>query len=202
MKPFLPLVLFTLAAALTPGGATALATAAGVNAGLVRSLPLLLGLALGMAGLSAAAAGGLAAVVAASPALGLMLKAAGTLYLLWLAWVIGRSSGGGSGSGSGGSAEPPLGFGQGVLLLWLNPKAWAMAFGAAGSFAGLTEEPGTLAVAFALAFGGAALVSMLLWCALGALLARALSAPWHWRVVNGTLAVLLVASILPLWLPL
>ncbi|MCA1940707.1 MAG: LysE family transporter, partial [Caenispirillum bisanense] len=103
---------------------------------------------------------------------------------------------------SGGSAAPPLGFGQGVLLLWLNPKAWAMAFGAAGSFAGLTEEPGTLAVAFALAFGGAALVSMLLWCALGALLARALSAPWHWRVVNGTLAVLLVASILPLWLPL
>lgn len=200
MKPFLPLVLFTLAAALTPGGATALATAAGVNAGLVRSLPLLLGLALGMAGLSAAAAGGLAAVVAASPALGLMLKAAGTLYLLWLAWVIGRRSGGGS--GSGGSAAPPLGFGQGVLLLWLNPKAWAMAFGAAGSFAGLTDEPGTLAVAFALAFGGAALVSMLLWCALGALLARALTAPWHWRVVNSTLAVLLVASILPLWLPL
>lgn len=200
MKPFLPLVLFTLAAALTPGGATALATAAGVNAGLVRSLPLLLGLALGMAGLAAAAAGGLAAVVAASPTLGLMLKAAGTLYLLWLAWMIGRSSGGGS--GSGGSAAPPLGFGQGVLLLWLNPKAWAMAFGAAGSFAGLTEEPGTLAVAFALAFGGAALVSMLLWCALGALLARALSAQWHWRVVNGTLAVLLVASILPLWLPL
>jgi hypothetical protein len=31
-------------------------------------------------------------------------------------------------------------------------------------------------------------------------MARLLSQPWHWRALNVTLAVLVVASIVPIWL--
>jgi hypothetical protein len=33
------------------------------------------------------------------------------------------------------------------------------------------------------------------------LLARLLGAPWQWRVLNGALGLLLVASIAPMWSP-
>ena len=38
-------------------------------------------------------------------------------------------------------------------------------------------------------------------CAAGMLLARLLGAAWQWRVLNGVLALLLVASIAPMWSP-
>ena len=50
-------------------------------------------------------------------------------------------------------------------------------------------------------FGLAAIISLALWCALGQLLARLISASWQWRAVNLLSAFLLAASIFPMWLP-
>jgi hypothetical protein len=50
-------------------------------------------------------------------------------------------------------------------------------------------------------FGLAAMVSLSLWCIPGRELARRLTAEWQWRVLNMLLAFLLVASIIPMWLP-
>ncbi|WP_198665266.1 hypothetical protein [Paraburkholderia kururiensis] len=50
------------------------------------------------------------------------MKAIDPVYLLWLAWCIARS---GSPNASAGPAQPVT-FVNGVLLLWLDPKSWAM----------------------------------------------------------------------------
>jgi threonine/homoserine/homoserine lactone efflux protein len=197
LDPLLPLVLFAAVATATPGGATTLATTSGAHFGFRRSLPLMTGIAAGLALMSATAALGLASLFLAVPPLQLALKATGTAYLLWLAWRI---------AGSGApqlhkSLARPTSFIGGMGLLWSNPKGWAMTSGAAMSFAALASSPWSLAVLLGIVFGLAAIISLALWCALGQLLARLLTADWHWRILNLLSAFLLAASIFPMWLP-
>lgn len=191
-----PLVLFALISTLSPGGATMLATASGAQFGFRRSVPLLAGIAVGLACLAAAAAAGLASLLLAAPSLQLAMKLAGSAYLVWLAWKIGR----------GGPPAPksdlavPTRFWGGACLLLLNPKGWAMALGAAASFVMLASGPLHLALLLGATFGLAAITSLSLWCVAGFLLARTLKADWQWRLLNGMLGALLAASILPMWL--
>lgn len=191
-----PLALFVAVSTGSPGGATTLATASGVNFGFRRSLPLIAGIAAGLASMAAAAAAGLASTLLAVPSLQLALKAGGSLYLLWLAWQLGRR---GPPHPSSAAARPST-FVVGVWMLWHNPKAWAMTVGAAASFAALADGPlrlGALLFAF---FGVAAALSLSLWCAAGLVLARLLRGDRGWRMVNGALGALLALSIVPIWL--
>ena len=195
IEPIFPLVLFALVSTITPGGATTLATASGAQFGFRRSVPLMAGIATGLATLAAAAAAGLAGLLLAAPSLQVAMRVAGTAYLLWLAWKIGRS----------GRPAPkadlarPTSFVGGACLLWLNPKGWAMALGAAASFGLLAEGPLRLALLLGVAFGLAAAVSLSLWCLAGLMLARLLRTERQWRLVNALLGLLLAVSILPMW---
>ena len=191
----IPVLLFVLVATFSPGGATTLATASGVQFGLRRSLPLLVGIAAGLTTLAVAAALGLAGVLFEIPHLDLVVRILGSVYLLWLAWTIGRNDAPGQTT-----LTEPRRFTTGVLLLWLNPKAWAITLSAAGAFATSVDGPGRLALLLGGAFAVGASLSQLLWCALGGAVARLLSQPWHWRALNVTLSVLVVASIVPIWL--
>lgn len=197
MEHFFPLILFAAVATVTPGGATTLATASGVHFGFRRSVPLMAGIAFGLASMAGAAAIGLASLLLAVPALQLAMKALGTLYLLWLAWRIGLS---GPPKLDKDMARPTS-FITGIWLLWVNPKGWAMTSGAALSFAALARSPEHLAFLLGMVFGAAALVSLSLWCIAGQFLARLLTADWHWRVTNVLLGLLLLLSIIPMWLP-
>jgi len=179
----------------TPGGATTLATASGAQFGFRRSVPLIAGIAVGLTSLAAAAAAGLAGLLLAVPSLQTAMRLAGSAYLLWLAWKI---------AGSGppnlrADMEVPTSFLGGACLLWLNPKGWAMALGAAASFAALASGPLQLAVLLGSTFGLAAAVSLSLWCLAGLLLARLLRTERQWRVLNAGLGLLLVISIVPMW---
>ena len=192
---FMSFVLFAVVATATPGGATALATASGVQFGFVRSIPLLVGIALGLACLAAAAASGLAALLQTLPALEFSVRLAGTAYLLWLAYRIANTGT----PGQSGSRVEPISLMGGMLLLLLNPKGWATALGAAASFAALAATPLGLAAIMGATFAAAAIMSLCLWCIGGALLAKTLRTELHWRLVNATLGLLLVISIVPMW---
>ncbi|WP_102960898.1 LysE family transporter [Mangrovicella endophytica] len=196
LEPFLPLLLFTAVATLSPGGASALVTASGAHFGYRRSLPLIAGIALGLASMGAAAAAGLGAVIEELPALQLAIKAVGSLYLAWLALQLAL---GGPPHLNRGTVRPTR-FAAGVWLVWHNPKGWAMTTGAAASFVALADGPGRLSAILGITFGVAAAISLTLWCIAGLLLARLLRRDWQWRVVNVALALLLLASIVPMWL--
>ena len=196
LEKLAPLLLFVLVAAITPGGATTLATASGARFGYRRSVPLIAGIAGGLVTLASASAIGLASLMLAVPSLQMAMKLIGTVYLLWLAWKIGRS---GPPNMTADLARP-TGFIGSACLLWLNPKAWAMTLGAAASFAAVASDPWHLAVLLGGAFGLAGTLSMSLWCLAGFILARLLRTTRQWRVLNITLALLLAASILPMWL--
>ncbi|WP_459858119.1 LysE family translocator [Dongia sp. agr-C8] len=191
------LATFAVIATASPGGATTLATASGMRFGLARSLPLLFGIAAGLASLVGVVAGGLGALVMSWPGLQLWLRLIGSAYLLWLAWTIGRR---GTPDNNGAARERPIRFGGGFLLLWSNPKGWTLAVGAAGANTALADDPVKLGLLLAAVFGAAAIGSLLLWCSGGQILARLLTTERQWRAVNIALALLLAASILPMWL--
>jgi threonine/homoserine/homoserine lactone efflux protein len=195
MTSLLPLLLFVAVATLTPGGATTLATASGARFGFRRSLPLVTGIAAALAMLAAVAALGLGGLLLAMPSLQTAVKALGSAYLLWLAWRIARSGPPNAGQGP----ARPVTLASGFLLLWLNPKSWAMTVGAAASFALVASSPQRLALLLGAAFGVAAALSLTLWCALGVLLARLFRTPRQWRILNLTMGLLLAASIVPTW---
>ncbi|WP_246792954.1 LysE family translocator [Burkholderia perseverans] len=195
MTSLLPLLLFVAVATLTPGGATTLATASGARFGFRRSLPLVTGIAAALAMLAAVAALGLGGLLLAMPSLQMAVKALGSAYLLWLAWRIARSGPPDAGQGP----ARPVTLANGFLLLWLNPKSWAMTVGAAASFALVASSPQRLALLLGAAFGVAAALSLTLWCALGVLLARLFRTPRQWRILNLTMGLLLAASIVPTW---
>ncbi|MDQ0938728.1 LysE family translocator [Streptomyces sp. V1I1] len=193
---FVSPLLFAVVATITPGGATTLVTASGAHFGFRRSVPLIAGIAIGLATLAAAAAAGLAGLLLAIPSLQLIVTLTGSAYLMRLAWRIGRS----------GPPSPPTNVPAptsligGMGLLWLNPKGWTMTLGAAASFTAVAGGPFHLAALLGTVFGFAAAVSLTLWCAAGLLLARMLRTNRHWRVLNTVLALLLIASIIPMWL--
>ncbi len=194
-ESLLPLMLFALVSTITPGGATTLATASGAHFGFRRSIPVMTGFAFGLGSMACAAAAGLGGVLMALPMLQIVMKALGTLYLIWLAVRIGRSG------------EPhharemtkPTGFVAGVWMLWHNPKGWAMTISAAASFAALATGPFRLAILLGSTFCLIAAFSLAIWCILGHMLARLLKTRWQWRAINIALAGLLVISIVPMW---
>ena len=191
-----PLLLFSIVATITPGGATTMVAASGAHFGFRRSLPLMTGIAAGMASMAAAAAAGLASALVALPSLQLLMKVVGSLYLLWLAWKISRAGAPRSMT----SAATPTTFIGGVWMLWHNPKGWAMTMGAAASFGALAAGPQQRAALLAMTFGVAALLSLILWCLAGQLLSRLLRNERQWRLLNIVLALLLTTSIAPMWI--
>ncbi|MBB3607864.1 LysE family translocator [Rhizobium sp. BK602] len=195
IESLLPLILFALVSTITPGGATTLATASGAHFGFRRSIPVMAGCAVGLGSIACAAAAGLGSLLMALPALQVVMKALGSLYLVWLAVRIGRSGP----PRIAGSVVKPTSFAAGVWMLWYNPKGWAMTVGAAASFAALASSPAVLAVLLGSTFCLVAAFSLAVWCALGRLLGRLLKAAWQWRVLNISLACLLVMSIIPMW---
>ena len=195
LHDYLPLFLFVIVSTITPGGATTLATASGAHFGYRRSLPYVAGIAVALASMAAAAAVGLGSILMALPALQVGMKAIGSLYLAWLAWRIGRSGP----AHLDAQLRKPTGFASGVWMLWHNPKGWAMTLGACASFAALAPDPFRLGALLGVAFGIAATVSLSIWCLAGLLLARLLRTDLQWRLLNGTLALLLVMSIIPMW---
>jgi threonine/homoserine/homoserine lactone efflux protein len=190
------LLTFALVATASPGGATMLATASGAQFGFARSVPLLGGIAIGLATLTGSVGAGLGAVAQSFPQLQIGLRIAGSLYLLWLAWTIGCACAPGAPTST---TAAPMGFAKGVLLLWLNPKAWTMAIAAASTYAGLSDSPLRVALIVGTAFGLAAALSLTLWCLGGHWLARVLKTEIQWRAVNIVLGLMLAASVVPMW---
>ncbi|KQN63978.1 LysE family translocator [Erwinia sp. E602] len=194
---FLSMLGFLWVAAITPGPNNMLLTASGARFGLLRSLMLLVGIMIGMQLMLLMVAFGVGGLILLYPALHLLLKIAGSLYLLWLAWKIG--SAGYEELNTDAAPATPMPFWQGGLLQLINPKAWLMALGAVASFslAGEAYLHSVLAISFGMALVN--LVSGIIWIGFGALIGRILRSRRAWRLFNVAMGLLTAACVLLIW---
>jgi len=185
MTLILSMATFALVASLSPGPVNLV----GFNTGLVHgwrpALWHVAGATLGFVVLLLAVGLGLHEVLAAWPALLWVLRVAGALFLLYLAWKLARAAGD---LGSAALAACP-GFRDGALLQWLNPKAWLAAAAGVALFVG--EDRGRLML-----FAGLYLVicfaSLACWAVAGQWLRGHSPSAARLRLLNRALAALLV----------
>ncbi len=105
--------------AFTPGPNNVMLTASGANFGMARTTPHMVGVVIGYAVLLRAAGGGLGALIVAFPAIQMALKIVGAAYMLWLAWKVANA---GKADDESGSDAQPLTFLQAAAFQWINPK--------------------------------------------------------------------------------
>lgn len=184
--------LFSVAAAGTPGPSNTLLTATGASVGVLRGLPCLLGVALGMGVMMFLVAFGLGSVILHHPLLLEGVKWCGAAVLGWLAWKIATA-----GRGGGTTAGPPVGFLGAAAFQWINPKSWLVCASAAATFLqDGTNSAVIQSAAFGLTFIVASLPSCFPWLAFGAVMQRALRSERARRLFNGLMGALLAASVL------
>lgn len=191
---FIALQVFAAIAAYTPGPNNVLLMASGVNFGFRRSLPLVLGVTFGFPLMIGLVGLGLGRVFETYATLYTVLKFAGAAYMLYLAWKIATSEPSGSGEAND---NKPISFVQMALFQWINPKGWIMAVTALSAYTSSSAYYTGVAVVVA-TFVVMGLTSAIAWALFGAGLKQVMSDPRYFRLINIGLAVLLVASLVPI----
>ena len=188
------LLLLCTAASFTPGPNTTLSTALAANLGLRRALRFVVSVPVGWGLLFSLCAGGVGAMVLALPVLRLAVQALGVAYLLWLAFKLFKTNT----LAQADAAQLNVTFWQGVMLQFLNIKAWMLALTVvAGWLAGRADLLSRFAVILPLMllFG---LCSNLTYALVGSLLRQWLTDPEHagrrLRWFNRSMAAVLVAT--------
>lgn len=188
------LLVLCTATSFTPGPNTTLTTALAANLGFKRALRFVLAVPVGWGLLFALCAAGVGGLVVAVPALRVAVQTLGVAYLLWLASKLARATT----LTQANASQLEVSFWQGVLLQFLNIKAWMLALTVvAGWLAGRTDAASRFAIIFPilLAFG---LCSNLSYALLGTLLRQWLADPEHsgrrLRWFNRSMATVLVIT--------
>jgi len=86
---------------------------------------------------------------------------------------------------------------EAMAFQWVNPKAWAIIFGATALFTTAGGDPVVEFGTVAILFGLACLPNGVVWCLFGTAIARFLSDHRRRRVFNVAMAILLIASVVP-----
>lgn len=194
-ETLISLCLFALATSATPGPNNAMLFASGVNFGLKRSLPHILGVTLGFTFMQLVLGLGVGMVFEAVPGLYAILRAVGVGYMLYLAWAIGSSTPRDMDGENGGAR--PMTFLQASAFQWVNPKALMMCITAASTYAP-PDRPilGALMVTAAFFFVGMPCVGG--WAVLGALMRGLMRDRRKLKAFNVAMASLLALSVAPL----
>jgi threonine/homoserine/homoserine lactone efflux protein len=194
VNELLALVAFAFAGSGSPGPNNAVLWASGLEFGFRRTVPHVLGTALGIGALAVGVAAGIGVLLEAVPALELGLKLVGSAYLLSIAYLVA-----GSGAAKRATVGRPLSLWQAIVFQLVNPKAWVFAVAAVGTFLppGVHRVVGTALLTGTLM--SVVIVSASIWAAGGAVLGRVVEDARRRRAVSLALAVLLVASVALIW---
>jgi threonine/homoserine/homoserine lactone efflux protein len=119
----LPFLMTAVILEVTPGPNMVWLALLSATAGRVAGLAAVAGIALGLALQAVLAAFGVAAAIAAWPALYAVLHLAGVGYLVWLGWESWRDAGNPAHHLPNGGETGPEGFHRGLVSNILNPKA-------------------------------------------------------------------------------
>lgn len=175
------LLVLATATSFTPGPNTTLSTALAANLGLRRSLHFVCAVPVGWGLLLTLCAGGLGSLVMAWPALRWAILFGGVAYLLWLAWRLAGSTR----LSEVDQARLNVTFTQGVMLQFLNIKAWMLALSiTAGWIAGRPDAAMRFAQVFPLMLAFA-FFSNLTYASAGSLLRHWLTGPFEEGAATG-----------------
>lgn len=193
MEFYLAIFLFAFSASITPGPNNIMLMTSGMNFGIKNSIPHVLGVCIGFPVMVILIGLGFSIVFDQYPMVHQVIKIIGLLYLLYLSWLIANANPNTLES----EKSKPFSFLQAALFQWVNPKAWVMASGAISAFTTLADDILWQVIIIASLFLLAATISTSSWLIFGKGIQRVLHSPQQQKLFNIAMALLLVASVLP-----
>ena len=193
---FVAFVVFGAVMAFTPGPNNIMVLSSGLTYGFRRTLPHIAGITIGFAFMVGAVGLGFGTIFLAYPVLQTILKYAGAAYLIYLAVVIAMSEPVTPGQDN---RRGPMTFWGAAMFQWVNVKGWVMVIGTITAYAGIASFPWNIVIQVALSLLlGVASTST--WTLSGSSLRSFMTSPRAVRVFNIVMAVLLLASLYPVFM--
>ena len=180
----------------TPGPNNVMLLSSGLTYGFRRTLPHVAGITLGFAFMIGAVGLGLGTIFITYPVLQTILKYAGAAYLVYLAAVIAMS---GPVTPDQDNARGPMTFWGAAMFQWINVKGWVMVIGTITAYAEIARFPWNIAIQVMLSLLLGA-VSCAAWAIFGSALRPVLTSPKAVRAFNIVMAILLLASLYPVFM--
>ncbi|WP_414827735.1 LysE family translocator [Alteromonas sp. H39] len=186
------LTLFALVSSITPGPNNIMLMTSGVNFGIKRTLPHMLGVGVGFTLMILLVGLGVMVLFERFAWMYQLLRVVSITYLGYLAFKIATTT---QANWNTSHKSRPMTFLQAALFQWVNPKAWTMALTAISIYAPQRDLHSVLLVA--LLFGLINLPCIACWVFTGTRLRYMLSRPRVLTAFNISMAVLLIASVIP-----
>jgi threonine/homoserine/homoserine lactone efflux protein len=193
---FYAFVVFAVVTAFTPGPNNIMLLSSGVTHGFRRTMPHMVGVTFGFAFMVGAVGFGLGTLFLSYPVLQSVLKFGGAAYLIYLAVLIALSGRVGPGEPNG---RGPMTFWGAALFQWINAKGWVMVIGTVTAYAAIARYPWNILVQAAMSFVTAA-ASTVTWALFGTALRPVLASERPVRAFNILMALLLLASLYPVFM--
>jgi threonine/homoserine/homoserine lactone efflux protein len=188
----LPFVLFAFVASITPGPTNILVLSNSARYGFKAALPIIFGAGASAALIVLAVGNGIGQALANLPAVQLLMKWVGVLWLSYLAWQIYRSPA--TLSPLDHKSPQKAGLWAGASLQLVNPKTWMMAIAVISVFAASEDDAPLHVFALSLVFFLISLPCLATWALLGAGSARWIRSANAGRHFNQAMALLLLGS--------
>jgi threonine/homoserine/homoserine lactone efflux protein len=191
-------LIFAAVMFITPGPNNIMLLSSGLTYGFRRSLPHVAGIVIGFAFMIGAVGLGLGTIFITYPVLQSILKYAGAAYLVYLAAAIAMSGPVASGQDN---ARGPMTFWGAAMFQWVNAKGWVMVIGTITAYAAIADFPWNILmqVVISLLIGAFSCVA---WALFGSALRPWLTSPRAVRAFNIVMALLLLASLYPVFMEL
>jgi threonine/homoserine/homoserine lactone efflux protein len=180
----------------TPGPNNIMLLSSGLTYGFDRTIPHIAGITVGFAFMVGAVGLGLGTIFIAYPVLQTILKYAGAAYLIYLAVHIAMAE---PSAPEQDNSRGPMTFWGAAMFQWVNAKGWVMVIGTITAYAAIAAFPWNIAiqVGISLILGA---MSCSLWAMFGTALRPVLTSPRAVRAFNIVMALLLLASLYPVFM--
>ena len=188
---FLPLILFGIATAFTPGPNNILSSYSGFNFGFKKTIPLMLGVILGWTTMLTVMASGLIIIFQKYIFLQSIIKILGTIFLIYLAYKIAFSSTNGSEN-----IKKPVLFFDTFLFQFINPKGVMVAMIAVSTFIDVQNNYLRDATIVIITYFFMAVFSVSSWCLLGKYLRKFATSKNFIKKFNYIMSFLLIVCVI------
>jgi len=180
---------------ITPGPNNLMLFSYGKAYGLNDSRNVILGIFLGFFLMLCSAGYGIAKIITSNPMAGLVLKIIGSLWMLYLAFVLRKLSV---------EVEPDkkaaIGFGEAFFMQFVNLKAWVMAITGASAFLPQSNNIHLNVFVYAISFGLVGFPCMIIWLKMGDVIAKIIKSEKASQMLGYTMFSLMIVSIVTIWL--
>jgi len=194
---FVAFVMFATVMFFTPGPNNIMLLSSGLTYGFRPTIPHIMGITIGFAFMVGAVGVGLGTIFIAYPVLQTILKYLGAAYLIYLAAHIAMSEPPSAEKDERGGR--PMSFWGAAMFQWVNAKGWVMVIGTITAYAAIAAFPLNIViqVGISLILG---ILSCTAWALFGTALRPILTSRTAVRVFNIVMALLLLASLYPVFM--